>query len=190
MTPNASVSSATWGDPMSMGSYSSAAMNPSSLQPGSMYPAQYGYPSAGAGVYQMPGSTGMPQTTPSGYPPSATGAVDPSYSSYGSYGVYGNYSAAPQQPVAPTVPSPGSALKMAGATLVEMRGLPFTATERDIMEFFRGYNLAGVHILLDRTNRPSGRAEAWFWSADEARDAAHRMHRSQMGMRYIELFLT
>uniref|UniRef100_A0A1B6MJ61 RRM domain-containing protein n=1 Tax=Graphocephala atropunctata TaxID=36148 RepID=A0A1B6MJ61_9HEMI len=51
-----------------------------------------------------------------------------------------------------------------------LRGLPLTATDRDILDFFsdEGLSPTQIHIMLDKQNKPSGDAFCEFNSADEA----------------------
>lgn len=72
---------------------------------------------------------------------------------------------------------------------IKMRGLPYNAVPKDIMEFFEGYKIAsnGIHIMTGVTDRPTGEAFVEFVSTDEAQRAMER-HRHNIGSRYIELF--
>ena len=47
-----------------------------------------------------------------------------------------------------------------------MRGLPWSASEDDIREFFSGHSIAagGVHLSMNRQGRPSGEAYVVFTS--------------------------
>lgn len=74
---------------------------------------------------------------------------------------------------------------------IRMRGLPFQATKQDVLQFFKGYNVIESSILL--TYRMDGRATGECYVAfDDAEDAkaAMAMHRSTIGSRYIELFIS
>ncbi|KAJ7526814.1 hypothetical protein O6H91_16G024000 [Diphasiastrum complanatum] len=73
--------------------------------------------------------------------------------------------------------------------IIKMRGLPYNAGQRDILEFFEGYEIVlnGVHIVMGATDRPTGEAFVEFISSDEAQRAMER-HRQNIGSRYIELF--
>jgi epithelial splicing regulatory protein 1/2 len=72
---------------------------------------------------------------------------------------------------------------------IKMRGLPYTAGQREIMDFFEGYNILpnGIHIVMGATDRPTGEAFVEFITSDEAQRAMER-HRQNIGSRYIELF--
>jgi len=74
--------------------------------------------------------------------------------------------------------------------VLRMKGLPYTTTENDVIEFFNEGSVtpAGIHILSDRaTGRASGVALIEFESEDEIL-AALDLNRNEIGNRYIELF--
>lgn len=71
---------------------------------------------------------------------------------------------------------------------VHMRGLPFTATEQDIAEFFSPLNLVNIKIHTNSSGRPSGDADVDFESHEVAVEAMKK-NRATMSKRYIELFL-
>lgn len=74
---------------------------------------------------------------------------------------------------------------------IRLRGLPFHATKQDILDFFKDYKPVESSVLL--TYRVDGRAtgEAYvaFNDAEDAK-AAMSKHRSTIGSRYIELFIS
>jgi hypothetical protein len=74
---------------------------------------------------------------------------------------------------------------------IRLRGLPFHATKQDIIDFFKDYKPIESSVLL--TYRVDGRAtgEAYvaFNDAEDAK-AAMSKHRSTIGSRYIELFIS
>jgi len=77
------------------------------------------------------------------------------------------------------------------AAVIRMRGLPFRATEGEIIAFFEQ---AGVHVLeggvlicRGSDGRVTGEAYVQFGSEEDARRGLQR-HKDQMGTRYIELF--
>jgi len=73
--------------------------------------------------------------------------------------------------------------------VVQLRGLPYRASEREIAEWLsEAAEPDDVIITMDRTNRPSGQAEAIYASASQARRAAEVMHKRDLGSRYIECF--
>lgn len=74
---------------------------------------------------------------------------------------------------------------------IRMRGLPFQATKQDVLDFFKDYKPIESSILL--TYRVDGRATGEGYVVfDDAADAkaAMTMHRSMIGSRYIELFIS
>jgi len=82
----------------------------------------------------------------------------------------------------------GGSLAQTGAHLVLMRGLPFKATEGDIIKFFAPNIPKQVEILFDNTDRPSGEAYVDFYTHAQALTGMKK-DKESMGHRYIELFL-
>lgn len=74
---------------------------------------------------------------------------------------------------------------------LRMRGLPFSATKKDIAEFFKAYKPVEESITLTcrSDGRATGEAYVAFDNPDEAKKAM-ALHRSTMGSRYIELFIS
>mmetsp|Transcript_34670 Transcript_34670/g.76260 ORF Transcript_34670/g.76260 Transcript_34670/m.76260 type:complete len:284 (+) Transcript_34670:937-1788(+) len=75
--------------------------------------------------------------------------------------------------------------------VVKMRGLPYSASESDIVSFFGGLRICanGVSIGKDANGRASGEAHVEFCSEHDA-SAAMSLNRQRIGSRYIELFRT
>ena len=74
---------------------------------------------------------------------------------------------------------------------IRLRGLPFQASKQDILDFFKEYKPIESSVIL--TYRVDGRATGEGYVAfDDAADAkdAMAMHRSTIGSRYIELFIS
>lgn len=73
--------------------------------------------------------------------------------------------------------------------VVRLRGLPFSCTEADIVQFFSGLEIAenGVNIVRDYKGRNSGEAFVQF-SSQKAADEALQRDREVIGNRYIEVF--
>ncbi|KAJ8424745.1 hypothetical protein Cgig2_013526 [Carnegiea gigantea] len=73
--------------------------------------------------------------------------------------------------------------------ILRLRGLPFSATEEDIVEFFNGFVLSkdSVHITFNADGRATGEAFVEFASAEDS-EAAMEKDRKTLGSRYIELF--
>ncbi|XP_071340023.1 G-rich sequence factor 1 [Trachinotus anak] len=73
--------------------------------------------------------------------------------------------------------------------VVRLRGLPFTCTEDDIVQFFSGLEIMenGITIVTDHRGRRSGEAFVQF-SSQESADEALQRDREVIGNRYIEVF--
>ncbi|XP_062399268.1 G-rich sequence factor 1 [Sardina pilchardus] len=73
--------------------------------------------------------------------------------------------------------------------VVRLRGMSFSCTEKDIIQFFSGLDIVenGVTLLLDRKGRCKGDAYVQFASQEMAVKALER-DREVMGRRYIEIF--
>lgn len=73
--------------------------------------------------------------------------------------------------------------------IVRMRGLPYSSTDDDIVQFFQGYQIApgGISRGRDRHGRASGEAWVTFVNAEDAREAVIKLDKAHMGSRYIEL---
>ena len=102
-------------------------------------------------------------------------------------------------PVGPIPPYPGRFAAAAGygpspstyfsaKHLIHMRGLPFRASERDIMDFFHPHKPIRIRLLLDQAGRSSGEADVAFGSHQDASRAMAK-DKEHMDHRYIELFL-
>ncbi|CAK0735830.1 hypothetical protein CVIRNUC_000646 [Coccomyxa viridis] len=75
--------------------------------------------------------------------------------------------------------------------VLRMRGLPYSATADDVLEFFRGIPLERESIALTLTpeGRPKGEAYVDFTTEESQKEALGK-HKEAMGERYIELFLS
>ena len=72
---------------------------------------------------------------------------------------------------------------------VQLRGLPYRVTERDIADWVsEAADPVEVIIQMDR-GRPSGRADCVFSSDREARRVASNMHRRDLGSRWVGVVL-
>ncbi|XP_072261472.1 G-rich sequence factor 1 [Pyxicephalus adspersus] len=72
---------------------------------------------------------------------------------------------------------------------VRLRGLPYSCTEQDIINFFSGLSIAdeGITFILDQRGRKSGEAFVQFVSQEHAEHALLK-HKQEIGSRYIEIF--
>lgn len=72
---------------------------------------------------------------------------------------------------------------------VNLRGLPYRTTERDISDWLsEAADPIQVEVTMDRTGRPSGSAYAYFKTQEEARRVVQEMHKRDLGTRYIECY--
>ncbi|KAJ8498920.1 hypothetical protein OPV22_009472 [Ensete ventricosum] len=73
--------------------------------------------------------------------------------------------------------------------VLKLRGLPYSATQADIMDFFGEFDLSEekVHIVCRPDGRATGEAYAEFPSAETAKKAM-RKDKMMIGSRYVELF--
>merc|ERR1719245_2970123 len=71
--------------------------------------------------------------------------------------------------------------------VIRMRGLPYSASDEDVYEFFKIPKPCAVHLIKDDLGRPSGEGFAEFMTEVDA-IAAMAKHRHHMAHRYIELF--
>ena len=74
--------------------------------------------------------------------------------------------------------------------VVKLRGLPFTATKEDVIEFFSGLNIEKSGVQLMSGNKKKilrGDCYVQFCTTEEAMKALDR-HMAEMGNRYIEVF--
>lgn len=72
---------------------------------------------------------------------------------------------------------------------LKLRGLPFSVSKKDIVEFFKEYDLKekNVHIVTHSDGRATGEAFVEFLSAADSKDAM-RKDKMTIGTRYVELF--
>ncbi|RXM36041.1 Epithelial splicing regulatory protein 2, partial [Acipenser ruthenus] len=75
---------------------------------------------------------------------------------------------------------------------VRLRGLPYTATIEDILEFMAEFTVDikphGVHMVLNQQGRPSGDAFIQMKSAERSFLVAQKCHKKMMKDRYVEVF--
>jgi len=74
---------------------------------------------------------------------------------------------------------------------IRMRGLPFQSTKQDVLDFFKENKPIESSILLTYhlDGRATGEGYVAFNDAEDAK-AAMTLHRSTIGSRYIELFIS
>jgi hypothetical protein len=71
---------------------------------------------------------------------------------------------------------------------VHMRGLPFRATESEIMTFFNPLVPSAIHVHYEASGRATGEADVEFEDHASAQKAMEK-DKQHMGSRYVELFL-
>ncbi|KAM6928062.1 copine-1 isoform 1-T2 [Xenentodon cancila] len=67
-----------------------------------------------------------------------------------------------------------------------LQNLPFSCSEMEVREFFRGLGVDGVRLLRDGHGRPNGRAMVKFFSPQDSFEALKRGG-GMMGQRFIEI---
>ena len=72
---------------------------------------------------------------------------------------------------------------------VQLRGLPYSASKTQVLEFFAGLSLGegGIHFIYDGSGRPTGNGYVHFGAVEDAIKATEK-HKHHMGNRYIEVF--
>merc|ERR1711971_688267 len=82
----------------------------------------------------------------------------------------------------------GGGMGGANGHIVHIRGLPFRATEHDIIEWFSSVaDAQDVSICFGADGRPSGEADIMFSTQEDAM-AAMTKNKQNMQHRYVELF--
>ena len=73
--------------------------------------------------------------------------------------------------------------------VVKLRGLPYSATKKDIVDFFSGIqvNQYGITVITGGDGRPSGEAFVELTSSEDVEQACSK-NRETIGSRYIEIF--
>ncbi|XP_033899157.3 epithelial splicing regulatory protein 2-like isoform X4 [Acipenser ruthenus] len=94
-------------------------------------------------------------------------------------------------PMLPVIPQPFITTGPA-RDCVRLRGLPYTATIEDILEFMAEFTVDikphGVHMVLNQQGRPSGDAFIQMKSAERSFLVAQKCHKKMMKDRYVEVF--
>lgn len=65
-------------------------------------------------------------------------------------------------------PRPASSSAASDSCVLKLKGLPYSTTRQEILDFFTGYQLRKVEFVFDPDGRPSGLAFAEFESTEEA----------------------
>jgi heterogeneous nuclear ribonucleoprotein F/H len=91
-------------------------------------------------------------------------------------------------PSSPAVATPEADGEVpADSPVVRLRGLPWDATDAQVIEFFTGLRVVNVVWTFTHRNRPSGEAFVTFATVGEAVKGL-AMHKQMLGKRYIEVF--
>ncbi|XP_077998964.1 heterogeneous nuclear ribonucleoprotein H2-like isoform X2 [Glandiceps talaboti] len=93
-------------------------------------------------------------------------------------------------PLPPYQPNMNSGDEMDG-NVVRARGLPWSATPKEVGAFFKGCNIVGgldgIKFTFTKEGRPSGECFIEFESQEDVSKAVER-HNDHMGHRYVEVF--
>lgn len=73
------------------------------------------------------------------------------------------------------------------STVIKLRGLPWQATESDILEFFYPLKITAVDIVFNNQGSSTGEAYTTFESSESAKKSLEKDNQ-MMGHRYIEIF--
>lgn len=76
------------------------------------------------------------------------------------------------------------------SAVLKLRGLPFSATRTDVVDFFTDFEISeeNVHLALRKDGKATGEAYVEFSSAAEAKMAMMAKHKMTLGSRYVEIF--
>lgn len=88
--------------------------------------------------------------------------------------------------VSPSAVPPNQGRTRAPDMVVAMKGLPYNASEQDVLQFFSGLNVVDILVEHDRSGRATGMAFVEFADKRDF-DTAMNMQRRKIGSRYIEL---
>ncbi|CRG97256.1 RNA-binding protein, putative [Plasmodium gallinaceum] len=76
---------------------------------------------------------------------------------------------------------------------LKLRGLPFDASEEEIRNFFKNFQLSKqgypIHIIKGAKNKPTGHAYVYFDDEEEARNACKTLNRKFLRDRYVEIYI-
>lgn len=71
-----------------------------------------------------------------------------------------------------------------------MRGIPFSATEKDVRDFFSGFTVTRIVFGTCDDGRPNGEAWTVLATMQEAKRAQRMLHKEHLGSRYVELYMS
>mgnify|MGYP000506437470 FL=1 len=92
----------------------------------------------------------------------------------------------------PSYPSSKSSVDkehMEHTGILKLRGLPFSASKKDVKEFFKDFDLKNdnIHFVIHSDGRATGEAYAEFDGPSQSKEAMCR-DKMMLGSRYVELF--
>jgi heterogeneous nuclear ribonucleoprotein F/H len=92
-----------------------------------------------------------------------------------------------EKEAAPPMAATSTAAEHTG--VIRLRGLPFSVTKKEIIDFFAcsGLDEDNIHIVTHADGRATGEAFVEFGSPNESRDAMKK-DKMTLGTRYVELF--
>ena len=67
---------------------------------------------------------------------------------------------------------------------LKMRGLPFSATEQDVKDFFHPVSIKEIRLIQTAKGRPSGRAFVDFYNESDLKESL-KHHKEYINNRYI-----
>ncbi|XP_078499332.1 heterogeneous nuclear ribonucleoprotein H3 isoform X1 [Lissotriton helveticus] len=80
---------------------------------------------------------------------------------------------------------------MADEHIVKIRGLPWSCTQEEVLDFFSECSITGglngIHFTISKEGRPTGEAFVEFETAEDVKKALTK-DRKYMGNRYVEVF--
>ena len=72
---------------------------------------------------------------------------------------------------------------------VKIRGLPYSADERQIRNFFSDFRVSETDVIIDKAHgQPTGYALVYVGSEQEARRAIEALNHQYVGNRYVDVF--
>lgn len=92
-------------------------------------------------------------------------------------------------PAVPIIRSPSGPTISSDGSTIRIRGLPFRATEAEVLSFFEGHQVldGSVHLGVDTSGRPTGEGWVTFLNPEVAKKAVREKNRKYLQHRYLEL---
>ena len=71
---------------------------------------------------------------------------------------------------------------------MKLRGLPYSATKRDIIDFFVGFDVSESDIVFEcNKGKPTGFALVFLSNKDDVQRARRELDRKHVGNRYVDV---